>query len=112
MTSRIQLEPEAQAFAEAAAKPPFLFTLGPQKGRIVLDEAQSSQVSTLPIDIEDLTIADGPSAQVTLRILRPQYAQVPLPAIVYLHGAGWVFGSTQTHDRLLRELALGAEAAV
>jgi acetyl esterase/lipase len=108
----IQLEPEAQAFAEAAAKPPFLFTLGPQKGRIVLDEAQSSQVSTLSIDIEDLTIADGPSAQVTLRILRPQYAQVPLPVIVYLHGAGWVFGSTQTHDRLLRELALEAEAAV
>jgi acetyl esterase len=108
----IQLEPEAQAFAEAMAKPPFLFTLGPQKGRIVLDEAQSSQVSTLPIDIEDLTIADGPSAQVSLRILRPQYARVPLPVIVYLHGAGWVFGSTQTHDRLLRELALGAEAAI
>src|SRR5258707_6068457 len=112
MTSRIQLEPEAQAFAEAAAKPPFLFTLGPQKGRIVLDKAQSGQVSTLPIDIEDLTIADGPSAQVTLRILRPQYAQVPLPVIVCLHGSGWVFGSTQTHDRLMRELAVGAGAAV
>jgi acetyl esterase len=112
MTSRIQLEPEAQAFAEAMAKPPFLFTLGPQKGRIVLDEAQSSQVSKLPIDIEDLTIADGPSEQVTLRILRPQHALATLPVIVYLHGAGWVFGSTQTHDRLMRELAVGAEAAV
>ncbi len=28
MTGRIRLEPEAQAFAEAAAKPPFLFNLG------------------------------------------------------------------------------------
>jgi acetyl esterase/lipase len=112
MTSMIQLEPEAQAFAEAAAKPPFLFTLGPEKGRIALDEAQSGQVSTLLVDIEDLTIADGPSEQVPLRILRPQHAQAPLPVIVYLHGAGWVFGSKQTHDRLMRELAVGAGAAV
>jgi len=112
MTSRIQLEPEAQVFAEAMAKPPFLFTLGPQKGRIVLDEVQSGQVSTLPIDIEDLTVDDGPSEQVILRIMRPQHALATLPVIAYLHGAGWVFGSTQTHDRLMRELAVGAGAAV
>src|SRR5258707_15779470 len=110
MTSRIQLEPEAQAFAEAAAKPPLLLTLGPERGRIALDEAQSGQVSKLPIDIEDLTIADGPSAQVILRILRPQHAPAMLPVIVYIHGAGRVFGSKQTHDRLMRELAVGAEA--
>ena len=112
MTSRIQLEPEAQAFAEAAAKPPWLFTLGPAQGRTALDEVQAGQVSRLPVDIEDLMIADGPSAQVALRILRPQNAQTPLPVIVYIHGAEWVFGSPQTHDRLLRELAVGAEAAV
>ncbi len=112
MATRIRLEPEAQAFAEAGAKPPFLFTLGPERGRIALDEAQAGQVSTLPVDIEDLTIADGPSGQVALRVLRPQHAQAPLPVIVYIHGAGWVFGSMQTHDRLMRELAVGAEAAV
>ncbi len=112
MTTSIQLETEAQAFAEAMAKPPFLFNLGPQKGRIALDEAQSGQVSTLPVDIEDLTIADGPSEQVALRILRPQHSHAPLPVIVYIHGTGWVFGSKQTHDRLIRELAVGAGAAV
>jgi acetyl esterase len=112
MSTRIQLEPETQAFAEAAAKPPFLFTLGPQKGRIALEEVQAGQLSTLPVDIEDLTIADGPSEQVALCILRPPRAQAPLPVIVYLHGAGWVFGSKKTHDRLVRELAVGAEAAV
>ena len=112
MTNRIQLEPEAQAFAEAAAKPPWLFTLGPEQGRTALDEVQAGQVSRLPVDIEDRTIADGPSAQVALRILRPENTHTPLPVIVYIHGAGWVFGSTQTHDRLVRELAVGAEAAV
>ena len=112
MTNRIQLEPEAQAFAEAGALSPLLFTLGPEQGRLALDEAQSGRVRKHPVDIEDLTITDGPSAQVALRIVRPQNMQTPLPAIVYIHGAGWVFGSTQTHDRLMRELAVGAGAAV
>ena len=112
MTNRIQLELEAQAFAEAAASSPWLSTPGPQQGRLALDEAQAGQVSKLPVDMEDLTIADGPSAQVSLRILRPQQVQAPLPVIVYIHGAGWVFGSPQTHDRLVRELAVGAGAAV
>src|SRR5436853_1079542 len=112
MTSRISLEPEVQAFADAAAKTSYLFTLGPQKGRIVLDEAQTGQVSTVPVDIEDFTIAAGPSGQVPLRILRPQHAQAPLPVVVYFHGAGWVFGSKKTHDRLMRELAVGAGAAI
>jgi acetyl esterase len=112
MTTRIWLEPEAQAFAEAAAKPPFLFTLGPTKGWLALEEVQAGQVDKLPVDIEDLAIDNGPSGQVTLHILRPQNVLPTLPVIVYIHGAGWVFGSMQTHDRLIRELAVGAEAAV
>src|SRR2546425_13089325 len=112
MTDQIQLEPEAHAFAEAAARSPLLFTLGPQQGRLALHEAQSGQVRKPAVDMEDLTITDGPRAQVALRILRPQNAQTPLPVIVYIHGAGWVFGSPQTHDRLVRELAVGAGAAV
>jgi len=112
MSNRIQLEPEAQAFAKAAGRAPWLSTLGPHQGRLALDEAQAGPVSKLPVDMEDLTIADGPSAQVSLRILRPQHAQTPLPVIVYIHGARWVFGSPRTHDRLVRELAVGAGAAV
>ena len=112
MTNRIQLEPEAQAFAEAEALSPLLFTLGPEQGRVALDEVQSDPVSKPLVDIEELTIANGPSAQVALRILRPENTQAPLPVILYIHGAGWVFGSPQTHDRLVRELAVGAGAAV
>src|SRR5947208_10784233 len=112
MTNRIQLEPEAQAFAEAAARSPLLFTLGPEKGRLALDEAQSGRVRKYRVDMDDLTITDGLSVQLGVRILRPQNAQAPLPVIVYIHGTGWVFGSMQTHDRLMRELAVGAGAAV
>src|SRR6266487_4328986 len=112
MTDQIRLEPEAHAFAEAAANSPLLFTLGPEQGRLVLDQVQSGNVRKPAVDVEELTITDGPSAQVALRILRPQNAQAPLPVILYIHGAGWVFGSPQTHDRLVRELAVGAGAAV
>src|SRR6266498_3347909 len=52
------------------------------------------------------------SGRVSVRILRPHGASRPLPVIVYLHGPGWVFGNTQTHERLIRELAVGAQAAV
>ena len=112
VTTRIQLEPEAQAFAEATAKPPFLFDLGPEKGRIAVDEVQSGLVSKLPVDIEDITIQGGPGGHVSIRILRPHNAAAILPVIVYIHGAGWVFGNKHTHDRLIRELAVGAGAAL
>jgi acetyl esterase len=109
----IQLESEAQAFVEATAKPPFLFELGPEKGRTVFDNVQSGVVNKLPVDIEDLTIEDGPtSRQVSIRLLRPQNAPAMLPVIVYIHGAGWVFGSQHTHDRLIRELAVRVQAAI
>jgi acetyl esterase len=32
--------------------------------------------------------------------------------ILYMHGGGWVLGHAGTHDRLVRELAVGAGAAV
>nr|WP_241991715.1 alpha/beta hydrolase [Paraburkholderia sp. RAU2J] len=31
---------------------------------------------------------------------------------MYFHGGGWVLGDTNTHDRLIREIANGAHAAV
>ncbi len=108
----IRLEPEAQAFVEAVSKPPFLTDFAPEKGRAVFDQMQSDSVSKPPVDIVDLTIEGGPSSQVSIRILRPPHALAPLPAIVYIHGAGWVFGNNHTHDRLIRELAVGAGAAV
>jgi acetyl esterase len=47
-----------------------------------------------------------------VRIVRPPDAAGTLPVILYMHGGGWVLGNADTHDRLVRELADGAEAAV
>jgi acetyl esterase/lipase len=47
-----------------------------------------------------------------VRIIKPQGSKSILPAIVYMHGGGWVLGNAATHDRLVRELAVGASAAL
>src|SRR3954454_15083604 len=107
------LEPAAQEFADANADPPFLTELGPEKGREVLDQVQSGPGVARPdAEIEDFTIPGGPHGQVKIRLLKPPGVAEPLPVILYLHGAGWVFGDPVTHDRLVRELAVGCRAAV
>lgn len=107
------LEPAAQEFADATAKPPFLYDLGPVEGRRTVDEVQNGQGVERPdADITDLTIPGGPTGEVSIRIVRPAGATGPLPALLYTHGAGWVFGNAHTHDRLVRELAVRAQAAV
>jgi acetyl esterase len=58
----------------------------------------------LPV-IEDLTI-EGPRGPLKLRLYVPEAAAADGPAVVYLHGGGWVFGSLDTHDGICRRLAL------
>jgi acetyl esterase/lipase len=111
-TTEVVLEPAAQEFAAATANPPYLFDLGPVEGNKVVDQTQSGEIDKPEVEVEDTVVPGGPSGQVSVRILRPPGAAGPLPAIVYIHGAGWVFGNAQTHDRLIRELAVGTGAAV
>ncbi|MFF9167877.1 MULTISPECIES: alpha/beta hydrolase [unclassified Streptomyces] len=106
------LEPAAAAFAEATANPPYLFDLTPAEGRKAVDEVQSGEIAKPAVDEEWVTVQGGPTGSVRARIVRPAGATGTLPVILYIHGAGWVFGNAHTHDRLVRELAVGAEAAV
>ncbi|ANF96898.1 alpha/beta hydrolase [Paenibacillus bovis] len=109
---KVYLEPAAQKFADDNSKPPFLFDLGPEKGRETVNEVQSGDIAKPEVDIEDLKIPGGPGGEVAIRIVRPPGARAELPVLLYIHGAGWVFGNSHTHDRLIRELAVGAEVAV
>ena len=111
-TTTVVLESAAQEFAAATADPPYLFDLGPVEGRKTVDEVQSGEVEKPDVEIEDTTIPGGPSGAVSIRILRPKGAQGQLPVILYAHGGGWVVGNSHTHDRLVRELAVGTGAAV
>ncbi|MET8922451.1 alpha/beta hydrolase [Streptomyces sp. NPDC004623] len=107
------LEPAAAAFAEATANPPYLFELAPAEGRKAVDEVQSGDGVAKPeVDEEWITVEGGPTGDVRARIVKPAGATGTLPVILYIHGAGWVFGNAHTHDRLVRELAVGTGAAV
>jgi acetyl esterase len=49
---------------------------------------------------------------VRVRIVRPASAGERLPVVMYFHGGGWALGDAATHDRLVREIAAGAQVAV
>ncbi|MFJ4340716.1 alpha/beta hydrolase [Streptomyces sp. NPDC088915] len=113
MTGKPVLEPAAQAFADATAQPPYLYQIPVADGRKAVDDVQSGEGVPLPaVDEEWVTVHGGPTGDVRARIVRPRGSTGPLPVVLYVHGAGWVFGNAHTHDRLVRELAVGAGAAV
>jgi acetyl esterase/lipase len=107
----VVLEPESQAFVEATAKPPLLYELTPAEARKVLDDVQAAPIDKLPVDDRWITVPAEVGA-VRVRIIRPPDAGGTLPVILYMHGGGWVLGNADTHDRLVRELAVGTGAAV
>ena len=93
------------------SRPPFLYEMEPAAARKVLDDIQSAPIEKLPIDEEWITVP-APVGDVRVRIVRPRGITGTLPVILYMHGGGWVLGNANTHDRLVRELAVGTRAAV
>ncbi len=111
VASPVVLEPAAQQIADAFSQPPFLYEMAPADARKVLADAQSGPVGMPSVDEEWITVP-SPAGDVRVRIIRPQGAAGLLPVIVYMHGGGWILGNAGTHDRLVRELAVGARAAL
>lgn len=108
----VALEPAAQAFVTATSEPPFLYQLPPAEGRAAVDQVQDEPIFEPEIDERWITVPGGPTGEVRTRIVRPKGATGDLPVVLYTHGAGWVFGDAHTHDRLVRDLAVGVGAAV
>ncbi len=111
---RIVVDPVCQAFLDdlAAKGGPPIYTLPVPDARRVLETLQAGNVPKPPADTEDRTIPIGPRGQLGIRIVRPQGVREALPPVMYFHGGGWVLGSKNTHDRLVREIASGAHVAV
>jgi acetyl esterase len=107
----VVLESASQAFVEATASPPFLYELTPAEARKVLDDVQAAPIEKLAVDERWITVP-ADVGDVRVRIVRPPDAEGALPVILYMHGGGWVLGNAGTHDRLVRELACGARAAL
>ncbi|MFC7644752.1 alpha/beta hydrolase [Streptosporangium lutulentum] len=109
--SRHVLEQAAWELAKATSNPPFLYELGPDGARKVLDDLQAAPIDKPDVDEKWITVAAG-VGDVRVRIVKPVGATGTLPVVLYVHGGGWVIGNAGTHDRLVRELAVGTQAAV
>src|SRR5215469_14236904 len=111
-TAQPTLELHTQEFVDSLAGAPPIYTLSPADARSVLTRAQSIPVGKPSAQVEDITLPVGPTGSVPIRIIRPVGATEVLPVVMYFHGGGWVLGDRDTHDRLVREIAVGAQAAV
>ncbi|WP_073949115.1 alpha/beta hydrolase [Streptomyces kebangsaanensis] len=110
-SASVVLERPAQELADATSKHPFLYEMGPVEARRVLDDLQAAPVDKPPVDEEWITVP-AVVGEVRVRIVKPQGVTGTLPVVLYMHGGGWVLGNAGTHDRLVRELAVGARTAV
>ena len=110
------LTPDMREFqrwlAAAYAKHPALDSVPLHEARLITERvraplAQGGPTMVLRRDLQIDTV-HGP---LRLRIHTPTAASRH-PALLYLHGGGWVFFSIDTHDRLMRELAARAGRTV
>jgi len=106
------LEPHTQQFIDGLAGAPPIYTLSPADARSVLVQAQAIPVGKPGAKTEDTAFPVGPTGSVPVRIVRPAGTVDVLPAVIYIHGGGWILGDRNTHDRLVREIAVGTGAAV
>ncbi|WP_229873571.1 alpha/beta hydrolase [Streptomyces cirratus] len=107
------LEPAAKELADATSAHPRIYEVPPENGREILDGLQAGEGVDKPaVDEEWVSVDAGEYGPVRARVVRPRGATGTLPVVLYIHGAGWVFGDEKTHDRLVRELAVGSDAAV
>ena len=101
----VPLEPQAEAVCQASSKPPLIFELPVAQGRMVLEEAQDSPVYKYPARAKRVVVNTGRWGAIPVYLVEPETVCTPANVILYIHGAGWVFGSYHTHEKLVRELA-------
>jgi len=94
----------------ARAGQPALQQLSPEQARLAYArraEVLDFRPAELPLcDILDCPSRDGERLALRRYACRAADWQAPQPALLYLHGGGFVIGSPATHDALCRQLAL------
>ncbi len=63
------------------------------------------------VTVTELSLA-GPAGPLPLRMYRPAGIAEPAPALLYLHGGGWVIGDLDTHDAVCARLAVAGRCVV
>ncbi|KAF7731468.1 hypothetical protein EC973_000276 [Apophysomyces ossiformis] len=77
-------------------------------------DAQASLIPVPEVHVEAKQVVAGPhKTKVNLTIIRPIGSENSiLPALLYMHGGGWIMGSFITHGSLVRRLAIELPAVI
>ncbi len=110
--ARPGLDPITQQFIDTLAGGTPLGVVAPGDARAALACLQSAPVGKPSVRIRDVVFPAGPTGAIAVRIVRPRDPVPNCPVVMYFHGGGWVVGDRTTHDRLVREIATGAGAAL
>ncbi|MFG3310238.1 alpha/beta hydrolase fold domain-containing protein [Streptomyces wuyuanensis] len=79
------LERAAQELADATANPPFLYELGPEGARKVLDDLQSAPVAKPDVEEKWITVP-AEVGDVPVRIVKPVDGEGSLPVVLFADG--------------------------
>ena len=112
MKNEIVLEKAAYEVAKQASIPPYIYQLPVEEGRKVLEDAQNSKVYKYPAEVKVTSIDTNCHGKIEVYVVTPSYEAKARNIIFYIHGAGWVFGSFHTHEKLVRELAYRTNSVV
>ena len=114
MTEKFYVSQDVQKFldriSQKQTKP--LFKMTPESAREFLSDIQGNNRIELETEIEDLTIPTELAGNVKVRCVRPKNVKDKLPAIIYAHGGGWVMGDEYIFNRLIKQIAIEANAAL
>lgn len=76
-----------------------------------MEEAQDAPVYKYPAKISSECVNTGKWGSIPVYFIAPKEENIK-NIIFYIHGAGWVFGSFHTHEKLIRELAARTDSLV
>jgi acetyl esterase len=105
-----KLHPDAQKVCDlivASGRPPIQTLSPPEARKAYLASRQALQPDSEPVAEVAALEAAGPAGPIPLRLYRGQ--GVPKgsaqPALIFLHGGGWVIGDLESHDQVCRAFA-------
>lgn len=113
---RPELDPEISIFVDTLARawakhPPFM-SLPIEEARRVAEQVRAPWRANGP-EMARITEHLVPTSGGELRVrLYDPGLELPAPALIYLHGGGFILFSIDTHDRLMREYAAAGKFLV